>query len=510
MANNSSEIKSGIILSYVYIAVSVLAGLLYMPRMVRTLGESEYGLYGLARAIIEYLSIMGLGLQSALVRFTAKYVSTGEKDKEERLGGMFLVIYSIISVIVLLSGIVLEQNLTAFNLKLDSGETARLRILVILLAANLAFSFPMGIFGGVITAHERFTFRRAISVARELLLPVVILSFLYLGYRSIAMVAIQTVFNFTVLFLDFIYARVKLGYHPVFAGFDKNVMKEIAGYTLFIFIGEITERINNATNSTILAAVSGTTAIAIFTVGAQLFAYYLNFSSSIASFFLPRIVGMTVNNASDQAVSELFIKVGRLQLFVIALIFSGFVALGQNFIYLWMGKGFSAAYWIAVICMGPTIIGRSQSLGVQVLMARNKHQFRAIFYVFVALLDIAISIPLGMKYAGIGVAIGTAIAQLIGPCLTMNIYYARVMNLDILRYWKNILPILLGIGILAFLARCVNHLFFADNWMMLIFQMIAYAVFYALVVYVLFFNEYEKNLVRSLLNALIRRGVGKK
>lgn len=500
-----SEIKTGIVLSYVYIAVSVLAGLLYMPRMVAMLGDSEYGLYGLAKAVIEYLSIMGLGLQSALVRFTAKYVATGEKEKEERLGGMFLVIYSVIAVIVMTAGVFLSQNLGLFDSKLTESETSRLSVMVLILSFNLAIGFPMGVFGGVITAHERFTFRNAVSIVREVLLPIVTLLFLRFGVRSVGMVIIHTVFNIIVLLLDFFYARLAIRYRPVFAGFDKGVVREIVGYTVFIFIGEVTDRISNATNSTVLAMVSGTTAIAIFTVGAQLYSYYLNFSASIASFFLPRVVGMTVKNASDQEISDLFIKVGRVQLFVIILIFSGFVSFGQSFIRLWMGDGYMDAYWIAVICMAPTMIGRSQSLGVQVLLARNKHQFRAIFYVFVTIVDIALSIPLGMKYGGIGVAIGTGAAQLLGPVITMNIYYSRKIRLDIKRYWKNVIPIMLCVGVLTCCGIGMNRLWNADNWWVLVLQIGIYAVAYFLLVYNVLFNEFERGLVTGFIEKVLAK-----
>ena len=505
MKDQKSEIKTGIILSYIYIAVSMIAGLLYMPRMVAMLGDSEYGLYGLAKSVIEYLSIMGLGLQSALVRFTAKYVATGEKDKEERLGGMFLVIYSVIAVIVMIAGVFLSQNLGIFDSKLTASETSRLSILVLILSFNLAIGFPMGVFGGVITAHERFTFRNAVSVVREILLPIVTLLFLYFGYRSVGMVAINTVFNIAVLFLDLFYARKKLHYRPVFKGFDKGVVKEIVSYTIFIFIGEITDRISNATNSTVLAMVSGTTAIAIFTVGAHLYSYYLNFSASIASFFFPKIVGMTVKNSSDEEVSDLFIKVGRVQFFVIILVFSGFVAFGQNFIRLWMGDGYLEAYWIALICMAPTMIGRSQALGVQILLARNKHQFRAIFYVFVALADMALSIPLGMKYGAVGVAVGTGVAQLLGPVITMNFYYAKVIHLDIKRYWKNVVPIMLCVGILTCCALLMNHFWIANNWLILVLQIVIYVICYFILIYNVLFNEYERGLVKGIAKKISKK-----
>lgn len=493
-----SEIKTGIILSYIYIAISMIAGLLYTPRMIKSLGDSEYGLYGLAKAIIEYLSILGLGLHSALIRYTAKYVATKEKKKEEQLGGMFLVIYTIIGLIVLFSGIYLSLNIEKFNFKLLDSEIRTLRILVIILSCNLAFSFPMGVFGGVITAHEKFTFRNSLSVIRELMMPIVILLFLEFGYRSIAMVTIQTIFNLSILLFESFYVIYNVEYRPRFSKFDSEVIKEIIAYTFFIFVGELTDRISNAMNSTILAKFCGATAVSIFSVGALFFSYYINFSASISSFFFPRIVGMAVKNAPSTEMSDLFIKVGRIQLYIIGLIFCGFVSFGLNFIHLWVGEGYNNSYWIAIICMGPTIIGRSQSLGTQILIAKNKHQFRAIFYIFVVLFDIIISIALVNKYGGIGVAIGTAIAQLLGPGILMNIYYTKVIGLDIMRYWKNVIPFLIFCGIISVSAKMLNSLYSATTWIFLFGQILLFIFVFLISVFILFFNTYERELFNSL------------
>jgi len=84
-----SQIKSGIVLSYVYMAITMVIGLLYTPVMLDLLGQSEYGLYTLATSVIGYLSFLNLGLESALVKYTAKYIALGDKKSEQVLGGSF-------------------------------------------------------------------------------------------------------------------------------------------------------------------------------------------------------------------------------------------------------------------------------------------------------------------------------------------------------------------------------------------------------------------------------------
>ncbi len=503
-----SEIKSGIVLSYVYMAISMVAGLLYTPVMLDLIGQSEYGLYTLATSVIGYLSILNLGLESSLIKYTSKYIALGDKKSEQVLGGSFLKLFGLLGLVALGLGVFISFNLRPGQVfgfltgKLTQNETATLKILILLMTANLAINLPMGVYGAIITAHERFNFRKIVSIVREITMPIVVLIVLFFGYKSIALVAVHVLFSIAVLFSDFVYAKKVLGFKADFSKLDKSVVKEIFDYSVFLFIGIMVDRISDATNSLVIGAISGTTAIAIYGIAVQINHYYLNFSSSIGSFFFPRIVSMSVKEADDKQLSDLFIKVGRVQLFIIALICSGFIVYGRDFIVLWTGEEYRSAYYIIVIMMLPTLISRSQSLGTQILLAKDKHKFRAIFFLCTAVLDIIFSIPLVMLWDGLGAALGTFLAVLIGPVIVMNIYYSRVIGLDIKGYFKNTTPILLKVAVLTALGLVLNHVWRADNWLILGVQIIIYLMVYLVAMYFVGFNSYERDLVNGILQKL--------
>lgn len=499
-----SQIKSGIVLSYVYMAISMVAGLLYTPKMLELLGQSQYGLYTLATSVIGYLSFLNLGLESALIRYTAKYIALGDKESERKLGGSFLKLYGFLGAVALACGIFISFNLEPGSVfgfmttKMTMEEVSVLKVLILLMTINLAVSFPMGVYGAVITAHEKFTFRKVVSIIREILMPITVLIVLFMGHKAIALVVVHVVFNAAVFLSDYVYARRVLQYKPKFDKLERAVVKEIANYSVFIFIGMVVDRISDATNSMVIGALSGTAAVAVYGIAVQINHYYLNFSSSIGSFFFPRIVSMSVKDADTKQLSDLFIKVGRVQLFVIALICSGFIAFGKDFVLLWAGKDYLEAYYIIVILMLPTLISRSQSLGTQILLAKDKHRFRAIFYLVITLLDIAVSIPMVMLWGGIGAAVGTFLATIVGPVITMNIYYSRVIGLDIKAYFKSTIPVLLKVAVVLGLGMIMNHYWRAANWLILGVQILLYVAAYLIVMYFWGFNKGEKALVAGV------------
>ena len=71
------QLKAGIVLSYLSTGITILIQLIYMPVMIRLLGQSEYGLYSLVSSVVSYLSLFSLGLPDIITIGTGWLPSTG-------------------------------------------------------------------------------------------------------------------------------------------------------------------------------------------------------------------------------------------------------------------------------------------------------------------------------------------------------------------------------------------------------------------------------------------------
>ena len=76
-----------------------------------------------------------------------------------------------------------------------------------------------------------------------------------------------------------------------------------------------------------------------------------------------------------QKVSDLFIRVGRATFFVILLVLSGFIIFGREFLLVWVGEGYEAAYWVAIIVMLPFSVDLAQNLGLCILQVKGQYGF---------------------------------------------------------------------------------------------------------------------------------------
>lgn len=504
-----NQLKAGVVLNYVVIFLNTVVGLLYTPYMLRMMGQSEYGLYSLVASVIAYLTVLDLGFGNAIVRYTAKFRAEKKTEEQYEMFGMFFLLYLVIGIIAFGIGLGLYFNVdTLFGNTMTAIELGRARIMMLLLVANLAFTFPMSIWGSIIQAYEDFVFQKSLNIFRIILNTAVMICLLHFGYKAVAMVVVQTIFNVLTLVINFIYCRRKLDIHIYFRfkHFHWGFLKEVAIYSFWIFLNAIMDRVYWSTGQFVLGAMVGTAAVAVFAIAIQLEGMYMQFSTAISSVFLPKVTAMVATNRSRKEISDLFIRTGRIQYIVLAYILSGFIIFGRQFIELWAGAGYSDAYIISLLFFIPLTVPLIQNLGITILQARNEMKFRSVLYIIIALVSLAMQIVLTRFFGGIGCAMGVSGALVVGQILIMNVYYRRRQDLDIMTFWKEISKMSIIPIVLIFSSMLViRHFFALDSWGKLILGIAAFSLVYIPLFFRFSMTDDERNLFISMFHKIFAR-----
>lgn len=501
-----NQLKAGAALNYVVILLNTAVGLLYTPYMLRMMGQSEYGLYSLVASVIAYLTVLDLGLGNAVIRYTAKFRAEGKTKEQYEMFGMFLALYSIISVVALIGGMGLYLNVDRmFGGTMTEIELSHARIMMLILVFNLVVTFPMSIFGSIMSAYERFVFPKVINIIRIILNTVVMIVLLEMGYKAIAMVIIQTLFNVATLVINYLYCKYRLQIKIQFAKIQWGFLREVAIYSFWIFLNVIMDRVYWSTGQFILGIVAGTAAIAVFAVAIQLHSMYMQFSTAISSVFLPKVTGMVTLRNNEAEISELFIKTGRIQNIIMSMILFGFLTFGRAFIALWAGPEYNDAYIIASLFFISLYVPLIQNLGITILQARNQMKFRSLLYIGIAAVALVLQYYFAKMWGGIGCAIAIAGALFVGQGIIMNVYYKVRQGINIKKFWKeiakmNIVPLMMS--------ACFMFAIYdtpIDSWLKLALWMGLYAIMYIAVLYKFSMNKYERNLFREPIKRMIGR-----
>lgn len=497
-----NELKLGVVLSYVNTGIGMLVSLLYTPFVLRVLGQSENGVYQTAASVISYLNLLSLGFGSSYMRFFSRYRSKNDEEGIKKLNGLFIFVFGLAAVLSLIAGLVLSSAPTAvFGSKFTAGESALAQKLLIMMSVGTAITFIDSVFNMYVTAHECFVFQNVIGIAGTILNPLLALPLLLLGYGASGVTFIAVIVNAFRLAVDIFYAR-RLGMRFSLRSPDIALFKEIAVFSLFILLSSVAGQINSTVDKFLLARYIGSASVSVYDVGAKFNTYLMMFSVTVSNVFIPRINNYIAEKRSNGELTELMTRVGRIQFYIMTLVFGGFVLVGRYFIGIYAGDGYEQSYYIALYLMGASLIPYCQNIGIEIQKAKNKHMFRSVAYLVIALGNIAVSIPL-IKSMGIsGAALGSALALIVGNVIVMNIYYKRGIGLDMDCFWRSMLrPIAAALA--AFVPLFLLTRFWSvDRMSRFLTVGCAYVVVFAGCAWFIGANAYEKNLVVEVLQKI--------
>lgn len=505
-----NQLKAGSILSYIQMAIHIVAGVIYTPLMIRVLGKSEYGLYNTVASTISMLSVLNLGFSSGYIKYYSKYKAQDESDSINRLNGLYIIVFSILGTIALIGGLFLTFNIRlVFDNGLTESEYRTARVLMFLLAINLAVSFPMNVFQCIINAQERFVFLKALALMKTVLTPILTIPLLFLGYGSIGLVVVSVTINISIDFAYVFYVVFRLKSKFCYNHFEKGLFKDLFSYTSFIAINIITDQINWSVDKFILGRFCGTVVVAVYSVGSTIQSYYQMLSLAVSNVFIPRIhkivnkQELTIVQRSNE-LTTIFIKVGRIQYVILALVMSGFIFFGKEFIAIWAGPGYDESYIIALLLMLPVTIPLIQNIGTEIQRALNKHQLRSLIYLFMAIANLGLTIALCQKYGALGAALGTTISLVVSTGIIMNLLYYYVLRIDVVKFWANIGRLSLGLVCPVLAGVLIKTIVVINSITPLILCIIGYSLVYSLSMYFIGMNDYERDLIRGPINKILK------
>ncbi len=506
-----NNIKLGAVITYVQLVLNIIISLLYTPMMLGILGAEEHGLYSTVSSAIGFLSLLGLGIGSSYIRFYSKYKANREEDRLSSLNGLFLLLFSLIGLVALICGCVMSFNLELiFKDGISSAGYPLARTLSLIVTFNLAISFPASVFNSIIRANENYIWIKSLNMMQSVFSPLLTIPLLLMGYGSVGMVVVTTAVDCLVYILNIFFCFIKLKTRFSLRYLERGILGSIFAFSIFIAVNSIINQINTGLDKVLLTRFVGTVSVSVYAIGFSLYTYYSAFSAAVSSLFTPHIHRIVNNNSKDlpamkRELTDIFVKLGRMQFLIQMLMCTGIMFFGQAFIRLWAGEEYENSYYVAVILCVAYTVPLCQNIGVEIQRAQNKHQIRTLVYAIMTALNVVLTVILCRVYGEVGAVVGTAVSVIAVDVVFMNIYYHKKLNIDICEYWKNFASSSMGLVIPIIIGVLIMRYAVMDTWLGLIAFIILYTLIYAVSMWFISMNDLEKDLLFGKLRKYVRR-----
>lgn len=456
------------LLAYLNIALSMLSNIVLIPIMIAYLSDAQYSIYKVMQSFAGPLTMLNLGIATIASRCVAKYRACGNGDPSEKENtlAITMIVGAAMAVLIGILGLILKQAIPHIFRSTYSADEIRLAQKVFLVfVANTAVHVLTDVFSGCIQGNERFLFTNGIRTIQHILRFGLIGLLLHLGFDAVAVVMVDLGISVLILGASAGYSFLILHERFRLTRLDKRELIEIASFSAAILLQAIINQINNSLDNVILGAVVMDKAvITMYSSALSIYLIYNTLLSVFTGMFLPEATRMIMNHSTGEELTDLVIRVGRIQAVIAVAVVGGFTLTGRDFIRLWIGDTYAQAYEVVLMLIIPVTIPLVQNTCITILDAQMRRFFRSSVLTVMAGFNLGISLIL-VRYIGFwGAALGTALSLIVGHGILMNLYYHHVIGLNVPRMFKDIFSGILPVGLLALLLSAPVHVFIRSGW----------------------------------------------
>lgn len=508
----NKQLKIGAAVSYLSIAVNLLAGFFFTPWMIEKIGQSQYGIYTLANSLIT-LFIMDFGLSSTTARYISRYHEEGDETAVNNFTGIVYKFYGIIDALIFIALSVTYFFLPSIYVKLTPAELEQFKVVYIIAASYNIINLPFLTLNGILVAYEKFVQLKTADLIYRLLIVGLTVAALTCGMGLYALVAINALSGIIVIIYKYIVVKTCTDVKANFRYKNNGLAKEIFGFSMWVAIAALAQRLIFTITPSILGIVADSGAIAVFGVISTIEGYFYLFTTAINGMFMPQITRACVEEdrkAADKLM-PLMLNVGRFQFALNGLLFTGFALLGRHFIELWMGTQYTDAYLGILLVTGPGLFYNSLEVANTMMVVKNKVKIQAWIALGCGIANVALSFVLSHFYSVVGACAAICITYSVRDII-YHVVHKKVTGLKVGGFvTKCYLRMSPGIIATVAFGLVLNYFVPDAGWMMLLLKILCLtAVYLACVLALCITKEERRRIIGKIKEKFTRRNeVGK-
>lgn len=465
-------------------AVNLLAGFIVAPYLVHCLGDRSYGLWILIASMTGYFGLLDLGVRGSVGRYIAFHRARQEQDGINQVLSTAVAILTGVAVLALIAtAVAMPLFYKLFDVPPEQTTAARWAILIV--GLNLAVTFPVSVFDGVLWGYERFDLINIVDIPTAIARTVLTFALVH-GPDDLVSLALLT-FATTLcnelakVFASFhVNRQLRVGRVYV----RKAAARQLYGYGLWHFLLSVARQVNLQVAPLLIGSLLSVAVVTPFSIAARLIGYAGSVVVSATGVFTPLATAL---HAQEDHLRQqrLFLLGGQwctaFSLYISLLL----LLLGEPLLRLWMDTRLAeGTILLLVILTLGEVLPLSQWLTYSMILGMAKHRLSAIANIVEGVLAVGTSLLLVRAWGVVGVCLGFAGAGFLCRGLFQVVYGCALVKVPILRYLREAVlwpvlaalapAVLLGVAVWAHEPR---------NWLELVIYGAGFSMSFGVIAY---------------------------
>jgi O-antigen/teichoic acid export membrane protein len=459
-ATTSKKLIFNTVSNVVTLISSALVGFFLIRFFLGQLGEIRYGVWLLiAGTVFRYAAMLSMGLNSSINRYIPVFLAKNDTDGIKRVICTSFFFFSFVGVVLAVSSVVIYWNIGSW-FAIEPQFVGKAEALVLVVGFSFAIACPLQPATAILSGLQRFDIINLAMLVTLLLRTVLLIVLLLRGYGLITMGLLFGASEVLMRALHSIFVSTQYAFRQKFltarflslANIDFALLREMLSYGLNTFMYASGAIIIYKASSIIIGIFIDTAHVSRFEVAV---AGVLLLSQALQAFTAAIKPAVSDLDARDDQlrVKEISFLTQKYSLLLIIPSGCFLVAMGREFLQVWVGEKFADANVIdtmgtvmALLTVGYCLL-LAQHSNFIVLVGRGQHRIFGILTALTALFCVSASIVSlkVLNWGLLGVAWSNLLPMAFVSGLILPIYFNRKMRISVSESIRNVWqPALLG------------------------------------------------------------------
>jgi O-antigen/teichoic acid export membrane protein len=393
---------------YAAIVADTIIGLMLLPFNVAHLGQSAYGLWLLTASITAYFSVLDLGYGGALVRFVSRYRAWRDARALNEIVSTLFVVFAAFGAVMYLGAMIVARHMDRL-FAISPAQAALGESVLLIVALQVALSFPFAVYGGVINGFQRYDANCLVALATSVTVAVVNVTVLSAGYGLVDLVTATTAVRLAAL------GFYRLNAYRVFPAlrvrpslFRSSRLREASAFSVYNLIIDWAQKLNYSIDPVVIGVFLGSAPVAVWGVAEKIAGATQRLTNQLNTVLFPAIVDSDALENRER-LRRILIDGTRISIASVVPIAAALVMLANPLVRAWVGRGFEGSVLLVQLLAIASAVRVSNATASTILKGAGEHRYVALTNLGTGAANVLLSVLLVKPLGLAGVALATIV-----------------------------------------------------------------------------------------------------
>jgi O-antigen/teichoic acid export membrane protein len=399
--------------NYLNTGTAAVLALVMTPVLANGLGPERYGIWAFAASLALYLELFEFGFGAATIRYIASYSAVGDMRMVRRTITTSFWTLAVPGLLALVLGGAVAWAFPAIFDDLDAETAHAAQVVILLVSLDLAISIPGDTFGGTLLGMQRYDLTNATLIVTAIAQAIGWVIVLSTGGDLVELAIVTVALSLLGQLSRFVIAhRLVDGISLAPRHFDRGLIKPFAKLSVWLAVTEASLLAVARLDTIIVGLVVGLPAAGIYAVGQKIPLAVNMLLGPTTKLFYPHSADLAARRETG-VLRSAFVLGNRLSLALALPLCLAFGLLATPVLDAWVGEDFLDAAPVVTLLLGAIAVWSVTRIGLLMLQGMGEAKTPALIHLAEAVINVVLSVVLGLAFGLTGVALATLIAAVV-------------------------------------------------------------------------------------------------